>query len=79
MSGVWCDKMNFSVRLKELRQSKNLTQKQMAGQFGQSVRAYQYYESGERYPEFLHLIALADFFDVSLDYLVGRSDVKERR
>ncbi|MCI9158910.1 MAG: XRE family transcriptional regulator, partial [Lawsonibacter sp.] len=37
------------------------------------------YEYATRYPEFPGLIAIADFFDVSLDYLVGRSDVRERR
>ncbi|MCI8538471.1 MAG: helix-turn-helix transcriptional regulator [Oscillospiraceae bacterium] len=70
---------NFSSRLRKLRNEKKITQKAIADQFEQSVRAYQYYESGERYPEFLHLIALADYFDVSLDYLVGRSDIRERR
>lgn len=41
---------------------------------GISTRAYQYYESGERYPDFEGLLALADYFQVSIDYLVGRSD-----
>lgn len=35
--------------------------------------------TGQRNPGVDNLIAIADFFDVSLDYLVGRSDVKERR
>ena len=34
---------------------------------------------GESYPEAAKLIAIADFFDVSLDYLVGRSDIRERQ
>ena len=66
-------------RLRILRKEKNMTQTQMAEQFHQSLRAYQYYEAGQSYPEFPHLIALADFFDVSLDYLVGRSDDRQRR
>ena len=70
---------NLAERLKLLRKEKHMTQTQMAEQFGQSLRAYQYYEAGQSYPEYLHLIALADFFDVSLDYLVGRSDVRQRR
>ncbi len=37
------------------------------------------YEAGASEPTLSILIALADYFDVSLDYLVGRSDIKERR
>ena len=48
-------------------------------QFGLAVNSYQCYEYATRYPEFPGLIAIADFFDVSLDYLVGRSDIRERR
>ena len=40
---------------------------------------YQRYEYGDRSPAFEQLIALADYFDVSLDYLVGRSDDPVRR
>ena len=66
-------------RLKLLRKERGMKQTEMADQFGQSVRAYQYYEGGTRHPEYDHLIALADFFDVSLDYLVGRSETRERQ
>lgn len=41
--------------------------------------AYQRYEYGTREPAYQKLIALADFFDVSLDYLTGRSDDPRRR
>lgn len=71
--------MTFSERLKELRVSRNLTQKQVYTSVGMSALGYQRYEYGEREPAFKQLLALADFFDVSLDYLVGRSDVAERR
>lgn len=64
----------FKIRLKELRKQNKATQKQMAEFLGVSTRAYQYYEEGNRYPDFDGLIALADHFNVSLDYLVGRSD-----
>lgn len=70
---------SLSDRLRVLRKERRMTQKDMAEQFGQSMRAYQYYEAGTRHPEYDHLLALADFFDVSLDYLVGRSETRERQ
>ena len=70
---------NLGERLKLLRKEKGLTQVDMAEQFHQSPRAYQYYEANTRRPEYDHLIALADFFDVSLDYLIGRSETRERQ
>lgn len=71
--------MSFSERLLELRKTRNLTQKQVYEGVGMSMLGYQRYEYGEREPSFQKLIALADYFDVSLDYLVGRSDIAERR
>lgn len=70
---------DFGSRLKEIRKSKGVTQKQLAIAIGGSERGIQNYELNERKPAFDVLIALADFFDVSLDYLCGRSDVAERR
>ena len=69
----------FAQRIKQLRKEKNLKQQQLADQFSVKLRTYQGYEYGESYPEVAKLIAIADFFDVSLDYLVGRSEVRERQ
>ena len=66
--------MSYSERLVLLRKSRNLTQKQLATVVKLSELAIQHYESQRRKPAFDALIALADYFDVSLDYLVGRSD-----
>ncbi len=66
--------MTFSERLIELRTSRNLTQKQVYEAIGMSAPGYQRYEYGTREPAYQNLIALADYFNVSLDYLVGRSD-----
>ena len=66
-------------RLKKLRQEKNMTMKQMAELLGMVLRNYQRYETGEADPPLSKAVALADYFDVSLDYLVGRSDIAERR
>ena len=71
--------MTFSERLKELRTSRHLTQKQVYDAIGMSALGYQRYEYGSREPAYKQLIALADYFDVSLDYLVGRSDEPHRR
>lgn len=66
--------MSFSERLILLRTSRSLTQKQVYESVGMSAIGYQRYEYGDREPAYSKLIALADYFDVSLDYLVGRSD-----
>lgn len=68
---------NFGIHLKQLRKSRNVTQKQLAIDIGASERGIQQYELGERKPNYDMLIALADYFNVSLDYLVGRSDNPE--
>lgn len=69
---------NFGVHLKEIRKMKGITQKQLALGIGASERGIQQYELGERKPNYDMLIALADYFDVSIDYLVGRSDDPSR-
>lgn len=64
---------DFALHLKELRQSRNLTQKQLAEAIHASERGIQNYEMGIRKPTYEMLIALADYFNVSIDYLVGRA------
>lgn len=71
--------MSFPERLKALRCARNLSQKQVAEGVCMAPMAYQKYEYGTREPAFRQLIALADYFDVSLDYLVGRSEEPRRR
>ena len=67
----------FSERLRELRMGRGLKQREMAGVCGLKLRGYQQYEYNESYPEVPGLVALADYFGVSLDYLMGRTDVRE--
>lgn len=64
-------------RLKEIRSSKGLTQKQVADALELSTIAIQNYENNRRKPTYDVLISLADYFDVSIDYLVGRTDNPE--
>ena len=70
--------MTLNERLIHLKESRQILQKNIAAQIGISLRSYQRYEYGEREPSLSVLIALADYFDVSLDYLVGRSDDPKR-
>ena len=69
----------FELRVRELRKAKGLTQGELAEIVGIKARQFRNLEAGTSYPSYLTLIALADYFDVSIDYLVGRSDVAERR
>ena len=71
--------MNLSDALKRFRKQYKVTQKRAAEIAGVAERVYQSYEYGKVIPAVTVLIALADFFDVSLDYHVGRSDEPERR
>ncbi len=68
----------FVERLKTCRKERHSTQKQVAEAIGTSEQNYQRYERGSQQPTLPVLIALADYFDVSLDYLVGRSDDPQR-
>ena len=67
----------FAVRLKELRKENKIKQKELAEYLNMSVRGYQCYEYGRCYPDVPGLMALAERFDVSLDYLMGRTDKRE--
>ena len=71
--------MLLSDALRRFRKTYKVTQKQAANAAGASERNYQDYEYGKVVPAVTVLIALADAYNVSLDYLVGRSDVPERR
>lgn len=62
------------MRLKELRTSQNLKQKDIAEALGISVQAYSNYENGNREPDLETLNNLANYFKVSVDYLLGRAD-----
>lgn len=71
--------MSLSEALRRFRKSVKITQKQAAEIAGVAERVYQSYEYGKVIPAATVLIAIADYFDVSLDYLCGRSDDPARR
>ena len=64
----------FSERLKELRLEKSLTQVELSKKTGISQAGIAKWETGDRSPSIDCLIALAKFFKVSIDYLVGLED-----
>jgi len=64
----------LSSRLIQLQESHNLLKKDIAKSIGISTMAYYRYEQGQREPDAKTLILLADYFNVSVDYLLGRTD-----
>lgn len=68
--------MDLKNRLLGLRKGRGLTQQEVADGSGLDLRAYQNYERGERMPRLEAVIALADFYEMTIDDLV-RPDRKE--
>ena len=60
-------------RIKDLREDRDMRQSDLAAATGIDQRTISNYETGKTYPDAYSLIKLADFFDVSIDYLVGRT------
>ena len=71
--------MDFQTRLRELRKGKKVSQTSLGAEIGITLKQIQRYESGENEPTLSVIWNLADYFDVSTDYLMGRSDIPERR
>ena len=66
--------MELKDALRRFRKYMKITQKQAAKAAYVSERVYQEYEYGKAVPGLSYMISLADYYDVSLDYLVGRSE-----
>ena len=67
----------FAERIKNLRLERGLTQEAVGEIIGVKRYAVYSYEKGRACPEMKSLVALADYFDVSMDYLAGRTDKRE--
>ena len=63
-------------RIRDLREDRDLTQKQIAQMLGMSQTGYSKYETGENDIPTAVLIKLADFYQTTTDYLLGRTDKK---
>lgn len=70
--------MKLNQRLKELRQERHITQKTVADAVGIATRNMQHFEYGTAKPKLDTVIKFADYYDVSTDYLLGRSDNPQR-
>lgn len=70
--------MTYSERMKLLRTEQHYSQQKVASLLGIALRSYQYYERGEREPTVSMIVALADLYGVSADYLLGMSDDPRR-
>ena len=62
------------VRLKELRKKKGISQLRLATDLNTTQNTISRYETGEREPGIDELIKIADYFNVSVDYLIGRAE-----
>ena len=63
----------FSEKIRALRKERKLSQAAVGEQVGMSMRGYQDLELGAK-PTFDNLLRIADFYDVSVDWLMGRTD-----
>ena len=66
----------IKMKLRELREQKGVTQKEVANAVGCTSTVYSRYERREREPDITTLCRLADYFGVSVDYIVGRTNEK---
>ncbi|MBO4887874.1 MAG: helix-turn-helix transcriptional regulator [Firmicutes bacterium] len=67
----------MGFRLKQLRKSRRISQIRLAMELGMTQNSISRFETGSRRPDYELLIRFADYFDVSIDYLVGRTDNPE--
>ena len=66
--------MEFRQRLQQLRERKRISRKILSELCGLSSDAVRRYERGESEPTMQSLVAIAEYFEVSVDYLVGRCE-----
>lgn len=74
---VWVINMNYIIRMRNLREDHDKTQQQIANVLGTSQTMYARYERGANEMPIRHLLTLCDYYNVSADYLLGRTDKKQ--
>jgi len=70
---------NYIQRIRELREDHDLSQKDVAELLQTTQQVYSRYENGTNEMPLRHLITLARYYDVSVDYIVGETDRKNRK
>ena len=68
--------MNMYLRLRDLREDHDLTQKELSEAINVTQRSYSYYERGDHMIPLEVLCRLAEYYHTSVDYLLGRTDRK---
>ncbi len=71
--------MDYIKRMRDLREDSDKTQQQIAEVLGTSQTMYARYERGANEMPIRHLVKLCNYYGVSADYLLGRSDVKNQK
>ena len=69
----------FGKRLRELRKEKGLTQTELSNKFEKAKSSISGYERGNRKPDLNLAVRIADYFNVSVDFILGRSNLKRTR
>lgn len=67
----------FMPRIKDLRTEHDITQKELADYLGVTAKAISFYELGQRELSYQHLYKLSQKFDVTIDYLLGKSNIRK--
>lgn len=66
--------ISFKERLKELRTERNITQQELGKLVNMSKMAISHWEKGHSEPSISQLIILSNYFEVTVDYLIGKND-----
>jgi transcriptional regulator with XRE-family HTH domain len=77
LSDIRANLEKFGPRLRELREEANLTVEQLAEKLGVVKQTISKYENNQREPKYEYLLKLAEIFNVSVDYLLGRIDERK--
>ncbi|MBQ8783893.1 MAG: helix-turn-helix transcriptional regulator [Clostridia bacterium] len=71
--------MHYYPRLRDLREDMDLTQDELVKRLGMHKTTYTNYEQGKREPPFDLIIKLAKFYNVSIDYIAGLTDIPNKK
>ncbi|MBQ7370195.1 MAG: helix-turn-helix transcriptional regulator [Clostridia bacterium] len=67
--------ISFKERLRELRHERNITQSELGKLVNTSKMAISHWEKGHSEPSISQLLSLSEYFEVSVDYLIGKTDI----